>query len=75
MIWAVRRDNLVGDKTPLQGMPSSSAEEKRESSEWSSIPRTVGSVTLQKRKDNKHKNMSAQRTSRVAQKLWMLQLY
>ena len=75
MIWAGRRDHLVGDTTPLQGMPSSSAEEKRESLEWSSIPRPVGSVTLQKRKEKKQKNMSAQRTSREAQKVWKLQLY
>ena len=26
MIWAGRRDNLVGDTTPLQGMPSSLAQ-------------------------------------------------
>ena len=26
MIWAGRRDHLLGDTTPLQGMPSSSAE-------------------------------------------------
>ena len=28
MIWAGRRNHLVGYTTPLQGMPSSSAEEK-----------------------------------------------
>ena len=28
MIWAGRRDHLVGDTTPLQGMPSSLAEER-----------------------------------------------
>ena len=28
MIWAGRRDHLVGDTTPLQDMPSSSAEKK-----------------------------------------------
>ena len=49
--------------------------EKRESSEWSSIPRPVGSATLQKRKEKKQKNMSSQRTSREAQKVWKLQLY
>ena len=75
MIWAGRRDHLVGDTTPLQDIPSSSAEEKKESSEWSSIPRPVGSVTMQKRKDKKQKTMSAQRTSREAQKVWKLQLY
>ena len=32
MIWAGRRYHLVGDTTHLQGMPSSLAEEKRESS-------------------------------------------
>ena len=70
MIWAGRRDHMVGDTTPLQGMPSSSAEEERESSEWSSIPRPVGSVTLQKRKEKKQKNMSAQRTLSEDQKVW-----
>ena len=59
MIWAGRRDHLVGDTTHLQDMPSSSAEEKRESLECSSIPRPVGSVTLQKRKEKKQKNTSA----------------
>ena len=29
MIWAGRRDHLVGDMTPLQDMTSSSAEEKK----------------------------------------------
>ena len=75
MIWAGRRDHLVGDTTPLQDMPSSSAEEKRESLEWSSIPRPVGNATLQKRKENNQKNTSAQRTTREAQKVWKLQLY
>ena len=75
MIWAGRRDHLVGDTTPLQGMPSSLAEEKRELLEWYSIPRPVGSVTLQKRKEKKQNNMSAQRTLREAQKVWKLQLY
>ena len=35
----------------------------------------IGSATLQKRKEKKQKNMSAQRTSREAQKVWKLQLY
>ena len=75
MIWAVRRDHLVGDTTPLQDMPSSLAEEKRELLEWSSIPRPVGSATPQRRKEKKQKNMSAQRTSGEAQKVWKLQIY
>ena len=54
MIWAGRRDHLVGDTTPLQDMPLSSAEEKRKSSECSSIPRPAGSVTLQKSKEKNH---------------------
>ena len=62
MIRADRRDHLVGDTTPLQDLPSSSAEEKRESLEWSYITRPVVSATLQKRKDKKQKSMSAQRT-------------
>ena len=53
MIWAGRRDHLVGYMTPLQDMPSSSAGKKRESLEWSSIPRPVGSVNLHKRKEKK----------------------
>ena len=69
---AGRRDHLVGDTTPIQDMPSSSTEEKRESLEWSSIPRLVGSANLQKRKEKKQNNMSAQRTSREAQKVWKL---
>ena len=75
MIWAGRRDHLVGDTTPLQDMTSSSAEEKMESSEWSYIPRPVGITTLQKRKEKNQKNMSSQRTPREAQKVWKLHIY
>ena len=39
------------------------------------LARPVGSTTLQKRKEKKQKNMSAQRTLREAQKVWKLQLY
>ena len=49
MIWAGRRDHLVGDITPLAGMPSSLMGEARVSLGWSSIPMPVGSVMLQKR--------------------------
>ena len=68
MTWADIRDHLVGDMTPLAGMPSSFMKEERGSLEWSSIPRPAGSVMLQKREENKQKNLSAQRTSREAQK-------
>ena len=72
MIWAVRRDNLVVDTTPLSGMPSSLMGEARVSLEWSSIPRPSGIMMLWKIEDNKHKEMSSQRTLREAQKLWRL---
>ena len=74
-IWAGRRDHLVGDMTPLAGMPSSLVEEARGSLEWSSIPRHAGSVMLQKREDKNQNYIRAQRTSREAQKLWRLLLY
>ena len=75
MIWAGRKDHLVGDMTPLAGMPSSLVGEARGSLEWSSISRPDGSVMLQKREDKKQKNISAQRTLRGAQKVWRLLLY
>ena len=75
MLWAGRRDHLVGDMTPLAGMPSSLAGEARGSLEWSSIPRPSGSVMLQKREENNQNNMNAQRTLREAKKIWRLLLY
>ena len=75
MIWDVRRDHLVGDMTPLAGMYSSFVGEERGSLEWSSITRPDRSVMLQKRKEEKHKNMSAQRTSMEAQKVWRILIY
>ena len=44
MIWAGRRDHLVGDINPLASMSSSLAGEERESLECSYIPRPDGSV-------------------------------
>ena len=75
MIWAGRKDHLVGDMNPLSGMPSSLMVEARGSLELSSIPRPAGSVMLQKKEENNKKNMSAQRTSRGPQNLWRLLLY
>ena len=75
MIWAGRRDHLVGDMTPLAVMPSSLVGEAKGSFEWSSIPRPVGSVILQKRYEDKQKNIISQRTSRGAQKVLRLLLY
>ena len=49
MIWAGRRDHLVGDMTPLADMPSSLVGESRGSLEFSFIPRTAVSMMLQKR--------------------------
>ena len=72
MIRSGRRDHLVGDMTPLACMTSSLVEEARGSLGWSSIPRPVRSLVLHKREDNKHKNTSAQITSREAQKVWRL---
>ena len=60
MTWADRRDHLVGDTTPLAGMPSSLVEEARGSLEWSYILRPSGSVMLQKREAKKQKTTSAQ---------------
>ena len=75
MIWAGIRDPLVGYMNPIAGMPSSLVVEARGSLERSSIPRPVRSVMLQKVEEKKHKNISVQRTSREAQKLWRLLLY
>ena len=75
VIWAGRRDHLVGDMTPIVGMPSSLVEEARGSLELSSISRPSVSVILQKREGEKQKNMSAQRTLRGTQKLWRLLIY
>ena len=75
MIWPDRRNHLVGDMTPLAGMPSSLAGEARGSLEWSSIKRPARSVMLQKIEENKQKNMSAQITLRGSQKVWRLLLY
>ena len=69
LILAVRRDHLVGDMSPLAGMPPSLVGEARGSLEWSSIPRPSGILMLQKREDKNQNNMSAQRTSREAQKV------
>ena len=75
MIWASRRDLLVGDMTHLVGMPSSLVEESRGSLECSSIPRPAGSVMLQKIDEENQKNISTQRTSRKAQNVWRIMLY
>ena len=72
MIWAGRRDNLVGDMNPLAGMHSSLVGEVRISLKWSSITRPDISVMLQKREEEKNKNISPQRTLRDAQKLQRL---
>ena len=57
MIWAGRKDHLLGDMNPLAGMLSSSVGEARGSLEWSSIPRPTGSVMLHKKEEKKQKNM------------------
>ena len=75
MIWGDRRDHLVGDMIPLVGMPSSLVGEARGSLEWSSILRPYGSVMLQKREEKNQKNMSPQRTSGEAKKVWRLLLF
>ena len=67
--WSGRRDHLGGDMTPPVDTPSSSGQGARGSSEWSSIPRPFGSVILRKIEEKNQKNMSAQRTSREAQKV------
>ena len=61
--------------TPLAVMPSSLAEEARESLEWSSITRPDRSVMLQKKEDKKQKNMNDQRNPRESQKVWRLLIY
>ena len=75
LIWAGRRDHLVGDMTPLSGMPSSLVEEARGSLEWSYICRPARIVMLQKKEEKNQNNMSAQRTSRESQKVWRIMLY
>ena len=55
--------------TPPADTPLSSGQGARGSLVRSSIQRPAGSVMLRKREDKKQKNMSAQRTSREAQKL------
>ena len=72
MIWAGRRDHMLGDITPLSGMPSSSVVEARVSLEWSSITRPVVILMLQKREQDNQNKMISQRTSREAQKVWRL---
>ena len=72
MIWSGINDHLVGDITPLAGMPSSLVGEARVSLEWYSIPRSSGSVMLPKIEEKKQNNMRAQITSREAQKSWRL---
>ena len=72
MIWADRRDHMVGEMTPIAGMPSSLVVEARGSSEWSSITRPAGSVMLQKIEEENQNNISTQRTSIEAQKVWRL---
>ena len=49
MIWAGRRDHLVGDMTPLADMPSSLVEEARGSLKCSSITKPSGSDATEKR--------------------------
>ena len=58
MIWSDRRDHMVGDMTPLAGMPSSFVEEARGSLEWSYFPGPEGSVVLQKREKKRHNNIT-----------------
>ena len=72
MIWADRRDHLVGDMNPLVGMPSSFLLEAKRSLEQSSITRLVGSVKLRKREYKKQNNIIAKRTLKEAQKVWRL---
>ena len=69
---AGRRYHLGVDITPPSDTPSSSGQGERGSSEWSYIKRPSGSVMLWKREEKKQKNMSAQRTSREARKVWRL---
>ena len=59
IIWANRRDHMVGDINPLSGMPSSLSVESRGSLEWTYIPRPTGNVMPRKIEDKKQKNMSA----------------
>ena len=47
--WAGRRDPPAGDMTSPADTPSSSGQGARVSSEWFSIKRPFGSVTLYKR--------------------------
>ena len=75
MIWASRRDHLVGDMTPLESIPSSLVGKSRGTLELSSIPRPVGSVMLHKIEEKKHKNVISQITLRGAQEVWRLLLY
>ena len=66
MIWAGRRDPLVGYMTSLAGMTSSLLGEETGSLEWYSIPRPSGSVMLRKRYKKKQNKRSVQITSREA---------
>ena len=72
MIWDGRRDHLVGDMTPLAGMPSSLVGEARVSLEWSSITKPSVSMILHKIEEKNQNNMIAQRTLKEDQKLWRL---
>ena len=75
MAWSSIRDPPAADMIPPEDTPSSLGQGARESLKWSSITSPVGSVTLHKIEEKKHKNMSSQRTSRGAQKVWRLLLY
>ena len=72
MIWAVRRDHLVVDMTPLAGMALSLVVEAKVSLEWFSIPRPSGSMMLWKREEKKHNNTSYQITTREDKKVLRL---
>ena len=67
MTWDDRIYHMVGDMTPLAGMPSSLAEEAKRSLECYSIPSPVLSVMLQKIEKKNQENMSAQRNPREVQ--------
>ena len=59
-----RRDPLAGDIPPTEYTSSSSGQGASGSTEWSSILGSAGSVTMQKIREKKQKDMSAQRTLR-----------
>ena len=72
MIWDGRRDHLDGDMNTIAVIPSSSVRYLRALLEYSFVKSPAESLMPQIRGEKNQMNMSAQITSREAQKVWRL---